>query len=100
VYQDPRQNCVDLVRIFEPFTQVEHGPTRIHGGTGLGLGVSRRLARLLGGDLNVESDSGVGSRFVLSLPRFPARPPGELGVSNSATRRDGGRTTGVEDRSA
>jgi signal transduction histidine kinase/HAMP domain-containing protein len=56
--------------IFEAFTQGDHGG-QTRGGTGLGLAVSRNLARLLGGDLIAESEPGVGSRFELALPLRP-----------------------------
>ena len=62
----------NLERIFEPFVQVDASPTRPRGGTGLGLPVSLRLAHLLGGDLTVQSNQGVGSSFTLILPLQPA----------------------------
>ena len=55
-------------KIFEPFTQVDQSRTRQKGGVGLGLPVSRRLAHLLGGELTVSSNGGVGSTFTLRLP--------------------------------
>jgi signal transduction histidine kinase len=61
--------------IFEPFTQLDGSPTREKGGTGLGLTVARRYARLLGGDVGVESVVGEGSTFSLSLPRSSSSPP-------------------------
>jgi signal transduction histidine kinase len=58
----------DLDRIFEPFVQVDSSTTRRFGGCGLGLGLSRRFARALGGDLTVSSELGHGSTFVITVP--------------------------------
>ena len=59
----------DLRRLFQPFAQVETGLTRRYGGTGLGLYISRRLAGMLGGRIEVESTPSAGSTFTLVLPR-------------------------------
>jgi two-component system, sensor histidine kinase len=54
-------------QIFEPFVQADTSVTRKFGGTGLGLSISRRLARMMGGDLTVESELGKGSCFHLTI---------------------------------
>ena len=69
----------DRERIFDEFEQVNAGPRgdSIRRGTGLGLSISRRLARLLGGDISVESELGRGSIFTVWLPVDPADVRGD-----------------------
>ncbi len=74
-----RYLCVDVIdtgagiesemleSIFEPFQQADTSSTRVHGGTGMGLTISKNLANLLGGRLSASSELGIGSCFTLQL---------------------------------
>ncbi len=69
----PGLTAAQIDQLFQPFTQVDTSMTRKHGGTGLGLALSRKLARAMGGDLVVdESKPGEGCNFRLSIEAYIA----------------------------
>ena len=67
-------NPDQVARLFEAFTQAESSTTRRFGGTGLGLTITRRFCRMMGGDVTVESEEGAGSTFTIRLPRRVGEP--------------------------
>ncbi len=63
-----------LDRIFQPFTQADSSISRRHGGSGMGLSISRRLAELMSGSLTVRSRPGLGAEFIFKVPLRQAAP--------------------------
>lgn len=85
----------DAERIFQAFEQVDTGPTRRFGGTGLGTTIARTLTQLLGGEIGLEENPGGGSHFWIELPMLlEATQPTQQHETASS---DGGKVISFED---
>jgi len=74
-------------KLFQEFTQADSLTARRYGGTGLGLALSRKLARMMGGDVTVTSEPGKGSVFTVRLPGAKRHEPAAASISPSGRRR-------------
>ncbi len=86
------EKTLDL--LFQPFVQADSSTTRHFGGTGLGLSIVRKLVELMGGEIGVSSEVGVGSKFFFTLPLKPA--PG-ISPERRLRSEAGGRILIVDD---
>jgi CheY-like chemotaxis protein/nitrogen-specific signal transduction histidine kinase len=88
-------------KLFQEFSQADASTTRDYGGTGLGLALSRRLCRMMGGDITVESEIGEGSTFTIRLPAEVRDKPVQTSVSQpQAQEAEGANTVLVIDDDA
>ena len=78
----------NMHKLFKDFSQADASTARKFGGTGLGLALSRRFARVMDGDITVTSTLGEGSVFTLTVPLIPRRAPVMAGISSHQQQQE------------
>jgi two-component system, sensor histidine kinase and response regulator len=92
-------DAASLERLFKPFTQADSSISRRYGGTGLGLSISQHLVVLMGGEIQISSEPGVGTVISFELPlNLTAKP--DARIKTSAELLSGQRILVVDDRAA
>ncbi len=77
----------DLDKAFQSFTQLDSSTKKIYSGTGLGLSICKSYVELLGGNISVTSDVGIGSEFSFSIPLIIAKQPESKEIENTITAK-------------
>ena len=83
-----------IKKIFQPFSQADASTTREFGGTGLGLAISQHYCTMLGGDISVASEAGVGTTFTVTLPANAELPDMSAGAAAEIEEEAAPETTG------
>ncbi|MDR2755799.1 MAG: response regulator [Planctomycetaceae bacterium] len=84
-----------ITRLFKPFSQADDSSTRKYGGTGLGLGIARGLARLMGGDINIKSELNKGSSFIVMIPVRFSETKDIAKISNNNSESESDKTNDI-----